>query len=403
MSLTDTAIKAAKPRDKQYKLSDEKGLLILVCPSGGKLWRFKYRLNGKEQQLALGAYPDVGLKVARERRDQARKLLAEGRDPGNEKKRAAVAAALSASNTFGVVAEELISKMVRESRAPATVKKAQWHLSRLANLVARPIAEIEPYELLEVLKKLEARGNLEAARQVRSFASRVFRYGIATTRCRHDVAATLIGALVSPKPVHHAAILDPAKVGELLRAIDGFEGQPATHLALRLAPHVFVRPGELRHAEWTEIDLDAAIWTVPAKKTKMRKDHLVPLSKQAIYLLEQAKSVLGFNKMVFPGMRGTARPLSENTFNAALRRMGYAKDEMTAHGFRAMASTLLNQSGKWRPDTVERALAHGDRDAVRAAYNRGEYWQERVEMAQWWSDYLDSLKAGGGMYPTRGR
>lgn len=400
MALTDSAIKAAKPQDKLY---DEKGLVLLIRPSGGRLWRMKYRVHGKEQQLAIGTYPEVSLKDARDRRDDARKLLAAGKDPAVEKKRDNIAAKISATNTFGVVAEELIDKMRREGKAPATVTKAEWHLSRLAKLSARPIAEVEPYELLEILKKLEARGNLEAARQVRSFASRVFRYGVATVRCRHDIASALIGALVAPKPVHHAAIVDPVQVGALLRAIDGFEGQPATKLALRLAPHVFVRPGELRHAEWSEVDLDKAVWVIPAAKTKMRKDHAVPLSRQALAVLLEVESVIGRSKLVFPGLRAGGRPLSENTFNAALRRMGYAKDEMTAHGFRAMASTLLNQCGKWRPDAVERALAHGERDSVRAAYNRGEYWQERVEMGQWWSDYLDGLRDGGTVVKFQSR
>jgi integrase len=256
--------------------------------------------------------------------------------------------------------------------------------------------------LLEILQGMVKKGNLEAARQVRSFASRVFRFAVATLRCEHDIAALLIGALPSPTPIHHAAILEPAKVGSLLRAIDGFEGQPATLLALRLAPHVFVRPGELRHAEWAEIDLESAVWTIPAIKTKMRKDHAVPLSAQAIAILRQAKEVYGGGKLVFPGLRGN-RPLSENTLNAALRRIGYGKDEMTSHGFRAMASTLLNDSGKWRPDAVERALAHGDRDSVRAAYNRGQYWDERVAMAQWWSDYLDVLKTGAEVIPLQKR
>lgn len=323
MALNDSAIKSAKPQQSQYKLHDEKGLFLIVRPSGGKLWRLKYRFQGKEQQLSIGTYPEVTLKDARERRDAARKLLAEGKDPSTEKKRAAVAAAISAGNTFKVVAEEFITKRQREGMADATIAKARWHLDRLAKLHARPIAEIEAFELLAVLKKMETRGNLEAARQVRSFASRVFRYGVATTRCKRDIAADLIGALTAPKVKHHAAILDPVQVGALLRAIEGYQGQPSTHLALRLAPHVFVRPGELRHAEWVEFDLDAAIWTIPAAKTKMRKPHQVPLSRQAVALLREAERITGGGKLVFPGLRGASRPLSENTLNAALRRLGY--------------------------------------------------------------------------------
>lgn len=401
MALTDSAIKAAKPKASQYKLHDEKGLLLIVRPAGGKLWRLKYRFAGKEQQLTIGTYPEVGLKEARERRDAARKVIAEGKDPSTEKKRDKIAAAISAGSTFKVVAEEFIAKRQREGMADATVAKCRWHLDRLDKLQGRPIAEIEAFELLAVLRKMETRGNLEAARQVRSFASRVFRYGVATTRCKHDVAADLIGALTTPTVKHHAAIVDPVEVGALLRAIDGFQGQPSTHYALRLAPHVFVRPGELRHAEWTEFDLDAALWVIPATRTKMRKVHQVPLSRQAVAILRAMQKVSGTGKLAFPGLRGATRPLSENTFNAALRRLGYSSDEMTAHGFRAMASTLLNQSGKWRPDVVERALAHGERDKIRAAYNRAEYWEERVMMAQWWSDHLDTLRDGAEVIPIR--
>lgn len=403
MALTDAVIKAAKPKTAQYKLHDEKGLLLIVRPTGGKLWRLKYRVQGKEQQFSLGTYPDVSLKGARDGRDAARKLLAQGRDPSVEKRRDAAAAALCAENTFERVAEEFISKRQREGAAPATLAKTRWHLNRLSKLHARPIAEVEAFELLAVLRKMETRGNLEAARQVRSFASRVFRYGVATARCKHDVAAALIGALTAPKVKHHAAIVDPVQVGALLRAIEGYAGQPSTYHALRLAPHVFVRPGELRQAEWSEFDLETAVWAIPANRTKMRKEHLVPLSQQAVRILKEIEKVSGGGRLVFPGLRGTSRPISENTFNAALRRLGYGHDEMTAHGFRAMASTLLNQSGKWRPDVVERALAHGERDKIRAAYNRAEYWGERVDMAQWWSDYLDVLRNGAEVIPMNKR
>ncbi len=329
----------------------------------------------------------------RKRRDTARAVLAQGKDPNAEKKREKVAAAISAGNTFRLVAEEHIAKRQREGAAAATVAKAQWHLARLEKLHNRPIAEIEAFEVLDVLRKLETRGNLEAARQIRAFASRVFRYGVATTRCKADPAALLVGALIAPKVKNHAAITDPKEVGELLRAIDGYEGQPSTHYALRLAPHVFVRPGELRQADWSEFDLESAIWTIPASRTKMRKEHAVPLSRQAVTILREAERISGAGALVFPGLRGN-RPISNNTMNAALRRLGYGHDDMTAHGFRAMASTLLNQSGKWRPDVVERSLAHGERDKIRAAYNRAEYWEERVTMAQWWSDHLDMLREG---------
>ena len=399
MALTDTAIRAAKPKEAQYKLHDEKGLLLIVRPTGGKLWRLKYRFQGKEQQLSLGTYPEVSLKDARDSRDAARRLLAEGKDPGAEKKREVVAAAVSAGNTFKIVAEEHIAKRQREGAADATIAKARWHLDRLTKLHARPIAEIEAYEVLEILRKLETRGNLEAARQIRSFASRIFRYGVATTRCKADPAALLIGALTAPKVKNHAAITEPEKVGELMRAIDGYQGQPSTHFALRLAPHVFVRPGELRQAEWPEFDFERAVWTIPASRTKMRKDHAVPLSRQAMAILREAQKICGAGSLVFPGLRGK-RPISENTMNAALRRLGYGHDDMTAQGFRAMASTLLNHSGQWRPDVVERALAHGERDKIRAAYNRAQYWDERVRMAEWWSDYLEALRDRATMNPV---
>lgn len=399
MALTDVAVRNAKPRAKAYKLSDSGGLFLYVTQAGGKLWRFKYRISGKEKLLALGAYPEVGLASARQRRDDARTLLAEGKDPGAEKRRAAVAAAVSANNTFKVVAEEHIAKRQREGAADATIAKARWHLNRLAKLHDRPIAEIKAFEVLDILRKLETRGNLEAARQIRAFASRIFRYGVATTRCESDPAALLIGALTAPKVKNHAAITDPVKVGELLRAIEGYEGQPSTVYALRLAPHVFLRPGELRRAEWTEFDLDAAVWAIPASRTKMRKEHTVPLSHQAVAILREVQKITGGGKLVFPGLRTASRPISENTLNAALRRLGYGHDDMTAHGFRALASTLLNQSGKWRPDVIERALAHGERDKIRAAYNRAQYWDERVAMAQWWSDHLDTLRKGADILP----
>jgi integrase len=394
MALTDSAIKNAKPKATQYKLHDEKGLFAIVRPTGGKLWRFKYRYQGKEQQLSLGTYPDVSLKDARQGRDKARQMLVEGKDPSAEKKRAKLIKALSAGNTFKAVAEEYIEKQGREGRAEATLVKARWHLSSLKALHPRPIADIEPVELLAELRKIEKAGHHEAARQVRAFASRVFCYGVATTRCKQDVAAPLVKALTTPNVTHRAAILDPIKVGELLRAIEGFDGQVTTKLALRLAPHVFVRPGELRHADWSEIDFDNAKWIIPGIKTKMRRDHHVPLSPQSLAVLKEAQLVTGPTGLIFPGLRSAKRPMSENTLNAALRRMGYSKDEMTAHGFRATASTLLNESGKWRPDVIERALAHVEPGKIRRAYNHAEYWEERVAMANWWSNYLDELRAG---------
>ncbi len=402
MALSDATIRAAKPSATQYKLFDEGGLFVIVKPSGGKLWRLKYRHLGKEQQLSVGRYPDVGLKEARERRDAARKLIASGANPAFEKKRAAVAASVSAANTFGMIAEEFIAKREREGLQGVTTRKSRWLLSLLEpTLGGRPIADIEAYELLDAVRKIEAAGHLESAKRALSFASRVFRYAVATTRAKRDVAADLQGALTAPTVKHHAAIIDAQGVGGLLRSIDGFDGQPVTLWALRLAPHVFVRPGELRQAEWSEIDLDRAVWRIPAKRMKMRREHAVPLSTQAVAILSEAQGVTGQGRYVFPGQRTPHRPMSENTLNAALRRLGYGADEMTSHGFRSTASTLLNESGKWSVDAIERALAHGDSDNVRAAYHRGAHWQERVKMAQWWSDHLDALRDGGKVLPFK--
>lgn len=396
MALSDAAIRAAKAGSTQFKLFDEGGLFLIVRPSGGKLWRLKYRHQGKEQQLSIGRYPDVGLKEARERRDQARKQIAAGANQAFEKKRAAIAASISAANTFKAVAEEFIAKREREGVKDITTVKARWLLALLESGVGeRPIAEIEPYELLAVLKRIELSGRHETAKRLLAFAGRVFRYAVATARAQRNVAADLQGALIAPKAKHHAAIIDPKGVGALMRAIDGFEGHPTTLWALRLAPHVFVRPGELRMAEWKEIDLDATIWRIPGSRMKMSREHVVPLSTQAVAILREAAELTGVGRFVFPSVRTPLRPMSENTLNAALRRLGYTGDEMTSHGFRSTASTLLNESGKWSRDAIERALAHGDSDSVRAAYHRGAHWDERVLMAQWWSNYLDTLREGG--------
>ena len=396
MALSDTGIRSAKAKPKQYKLYDEGGLFLIVKPSGGKLWRFKYRHMGKEQQLSLGTFPDVGLKEARKRRDEARAQMARGLNPAFEKKREAAALSVSAANTFKAVADELIDKREQEGLKEITTGKARWLLSQLEPAIGqRPIADIEPYELLAILKKVELSGRHETAKRLLAFSGRVFRFAVATTRARRNIAADLQGALVSPKVKHHAAIIDPKGVGALLRAIDGFDGQPTTLWALQLAPHVFVRPGELRQAEWSEIDLDAAVWRIPGARMKMNREHVVPLSTQAVAILKTAGELTGDGRYVFPSVRTSRRPMSENTLNAALRRMGYTSDDMTSHGFRSTASTLLNESGKWSVDAIERALAHGDTDSVRAAYHRGAHWEERVKMAQWWSDHLDMLREGG--------
>ena len=395
MALTDAAVRNAKPAQKPVKMFDERGLFLLVQPSGGKLWRLKYRFLGKEKKLSLGRYPDVTLKMARERRDEARTILANGADPAGVKAQLSHEKREAAQNTFGKIADEYVAKIEKEGRAAVTIGKTRWLLSLMRrDLGSRPITDITPAELLTALQRVEAKGHHETARRMRSLSGRVFRYAVATSRATADPSALLRGALIAPTVKHHSAILDPKAVGELLRAIDGFSGQPLTCLALRLTPHVFVRPGELRRAEWQEFDLERCVWTIPADKMKMRDPHLVPLSRQAKELLEAARSISSEQRYVFSSLYPGNRPMSENTINAALRRLGYSGNEMTAHGFRAMASTLLNESGKWSYDAIERALAHKDSNAVRGIYHRGTHWQERVEMAQWWSDYLDELKIG---------
>ena len=342
--------------------------------------------------MPIGQFPEIGLAPARRIRDVARVKIAEGLDPMLQRKREKMTARINSANSFELVALEYIEeKMVRQNLAEATLRKARWFLDLLRPAIgAMPIAEVDPQMILAPLKRLEARGNLESAKKCRSFASRVFRYGAATGRCTADPTAILQGALVTPKARHYAAILEPAKLGELLRAVDSYDAQPVTRLALQIAPHVYVRPGELRHAEWNEIDWDKAVWTIPAGKMKARRTHAVPLSKQVLALLRQLRDVTGGEGYAFPAFYTKSRPMSENTLNSAFRRMGFSNDEITAHGLRSTASTMLNESGKWHPDAIERALSHGDSNAVRGAYNRGNYWDERVRMAQWWSDYCQS-------------
>lgn len=396
MALTDTAIRNAKPKDKSYKVADAQGLYLLVNPTGSKLWRVKYRINGVERKLAIGAYPGITLAEARVARDEARKQLVQAIDPNVAKRQARIEASIRAGNSFAVVAEELIEKKAREGRSVTTLDTQRWLLKLLGkDFSKRPVAEITPQELLHELKKHERRGRLETARRLRAFAGQVFRYAAATARAERDPTQLLQGALVSPTVKHFAAITDPAEFGALLRAIVDYQGDPAVMFALRLTPHVFQRPGEIRQMEWVEIDFEKAVWAIPAIRMKMREPHTVPLSRQAVAILREMRSLSGSGRYVFPSVRTRARPISDNTVNAALRRMGYSKDQMTAHGFRTSASSLLNESGKWNPDAIERALAHMVPGIIRRIYNQSAYWAERVEMAQWWSDYLDQLKRGG--------
>jgi len=407
MALTATALKNAKPKDKAYKLTDEKGLFLIISPSGGMHWRWKYRVDGLgpdgqpkriEKLLSIGSYPVISLKLARERRDEARRQHAAGIDPADKKRRDKAVSKVGAANTFHAAAMAFIEKCRREGLAEITLRKRQWTLRLVENAIGkRPIAEITPIEVLNAVRPYEAAKNHEKARRTLEFVGAVFRYAVANQLAPADPTRDLRGALVSRKTKHLAAILEPKRVGELLRAIDGYEGQPITQIALKMSALVFVRPGELRKAEWSEIDFDAAVWRIDAQKMKGREEHIVPLSRQSLELLRAAHELTGGRRYVFPSLQTMQRPMSENTVNGALRRLGFTGDEMTAHGFRAMASTLLNESGKWQPDAIERALAHKDRDRVRAAYHRGTHWAERVAMAQWWADYLDALRANAAI------
>lgn len=385
-----------------FAVADEKGLCIEIAVSGSKLWRFRYRFAGKPKVLSFGRYPEVTLKEARQRRDDARGQLRDGIDPGVERKRAKLTARFNAANTFRAVAEEYIEhKLVKEGKAPVTIQKAKWLLLQMKPLWDQPFVEIKPAEVFGVLRRLEGQRKHETAKRCRSFTSRVFRYAAATGRAESDPAAMFAGQLIAPKVKHHAAILEPRKLGELLRSIDAFEGAPITRLALQVAPHVMARPGELRQATWDEFDFAAKTWVIRAERMKMRRRHAIPLSEQVLAYFRQLQQFSGPEGYVFPAFHTTRRPMSENTMNQAFRRMGYTSDEVTAHGLRTTASTLLNESGKWHPDAIERALAHGDSDAVRGIYNRGNYWDDRVKMMQWWSDYLDALRAGGEVIPLR--
>lgn len=403
MALTDVAIRNAKPGAKAVKLADGGGMFLLVTPAGGKLWRLKFRVDGREKLLAIGAYPEIGLGEARRRREEARELIALGKDPSREKQRDKVRARIQAADTFKAICDEYCAKRRRDGAkgwAPATAIRSEYLLSLVCGSIGKlPIGEIEPADVLTAIRRIEGKGKLESARRSLQLAGAVFRYAVATARLASDPTRDLRGALTAPTVTHYGAITDAKKVGSLLRAIDEYDGSGITKLALQIAPHVFVRPGELRHAEWSEFDLDGALWIIPAGKMKMRKAHHVPLSRQSVELFREVQAVTGPNGYVFPSIRTRTRPMSENTVNAGLRRLGYASDEMTAHGFRAMASTLLNESGKWHPDAIERALAHGDTDKVRAAYHRGAHWNERVEMSQWWSDHLDVLRKGADVVP----
>jgi integrase len=395
-TLNESKIRAAKLKERPYKLFDKRGLFLLVTPTGGRLWRLRYRIGALEKLISLGAYPDVTLKRAREKRDEARRLIADDIDPSAQRK--AQRAALL--DTFEGVAQEWLA-LHSKSLSPETLSilGARLNSALYPYLGSRPVAAITAQELLVVLRRIEARGRHETAHRIRALAGRVLRYAVATGRAQHDVAADLKDALAPVKSRNFASVTDPARVGELMRAIDGYSGYPVTALALKLAPLVFVRPGELRAAEWSEFDLPNTEWRIPAARMKMKEQHIVPLARQAIAILRELEPLARAGRYLFPSLRTRDRPMSENTINAALRRLGYSSEEQTGHGFRSMASTLLNEQG-FPPDVIELQLAHTERNKVRAAYNKAQRLPERRKMMQAWADYLDGLRAGANITPN---
>jgi integrase len=399
MPLTDTTIKNTRPGAKPLKLFDGGGLFLLVTPNGNKWWRLKYRFAGKEKLLAIGVYPDVGLAAARKKRDAAREKIAAGIDPSEAKKVEKRAAKLSADNSFEAVANEWLE----ERKSVVEIEQHIKTLARLENdvfpwLGKRPITQIDAPEILTVLKRIDSRGARFTAHRVRSEISRVFRYAIKEGKAKSDPAKDLIGAIPPAVETHFASITEPAKVAEMLRAFDGFSGTFPVLCALRLSPLLFVRPGELRKAEWSSIDLDRAEWRYRVSKTKT--DHLVPLATQAVAILRELHALTGHGQYVFPGARSALRPMSEAAVNAALKRLGYdTRTEITGHGFRAMARTILHEELEQKPEVIEHQLAHSVPDTLGGAYNRTKFIRERRSMMQLWADYLDALKAGAQVLP----
>jgi integrase len=402
--LTDKEIQSAKPRAKLYRLADGNGVYLEVSPAGGKLWRLRYRFGGKEKMLALGKYPRVRGPEARKRAGEARQGLHEGRDPSAEKKALKERERIAADASFEAIARVWLAK-VGPTLAESTRAKQKVFLEGdvFPWIGARPIAELAAPDLLAVLRRIESRGAAEIARRTHNLIGRVFRYAVGHGLCSRDPSRDIeLRDVLAPVNVrHHASITDPKEAGALLRAIEGYSGVFVVRCALRLAPLVFVRPGELRHAEWSEFDFDKAEWRIPAAKMKMGEQHIVPLSHQAVTVLRDIQLLTGAGRYVFPSERTRERPISENTLNAALRRMGYSKSEMTSHGFRSMASTLLHELG-YPHAVIEAQLAHAERNKVAAAYNFAQYLPERRKMMQEWSDYLDSLKAGAAVISLHG-
>lgn len=393
MPLTDTKLRSLRPRATLYRVADADGLCVEVTPNGSRLWRYRYRHAGKAKMVSLGAYPEIGLAQARERRDAARRKLREGVDPSTARRAERKAAAVAAATTFRAVADEWLRRQ-RARMAPATAEKAEWLLGLIySHLAEVPVNLLTPAKVLAALRAVEADGRHETAHRVKQRIGAVMRFAIAAGLAESDPTAPLRGALTPVVPRKRAAITDPARVGDLLRAIDGYAGLLPTRCAMQLAALTFVRPGELRQAEWTEFDIDGhePTWRIPAAKTKVREEHLVPLAPQAVAILRELHPLTGSGRYLFPSAWGRGKPMSENTLNSALRRLGFDSAEHCAHGFRALASTRLNEMG-WPPDVIERQLAHAERNKVRAAYNRAQYMAERRKMMQAWADYLDALR-----------
>ena len=394
MALSDITVKKAKPHEKAMRLFDGGGLYLEVSPAGGKLWRWKYRYGGKEKRLSLGTYPDTGLADARAKHGVARKLLAAGIDPSVQRKAEKLATKERSANTFAAIAAELLAQRAKKLAPGSAERERRLLETDLASLAAVPIADVTAPLLLRSLRKIEHRGAVETAHRARMLASQVFRYAIATGRADRNPAVDLVGALSQPDKKHFASLTEPADVAPLLRALWGYQGSPVVNAALKLAPLFFVRPGELRCARWADIDLDAAEWRYTASKTGT--PHIVPLATQAVDILRELQELTGRAEYVFPGVRGRDRPMSENTINAAMRRMGFDGDTMTGHGFRAMARTLLDEVLGERYDLIEHQLAHAVRDPNGRAYNRTAHLPERKKMMQGWADYLDTLRADTG-------
>jgi len=391
MALTDTAIKNAKFEGKQFKITDEKGMYLLVNASG-KYFRLDYRFAGKRKTLALGVYPETSLKAARQKRDEARKILSEGQDPSAAKQNRKNNLIQDADNSFRNTANEWFSKFSTKWSANHADRKRKYLDKELFPYIGNiPINNVTAKDVLLILNRIQDRGAIDVAHRVKGVCGEVFRYGIITDKCDRDPSQDLKGALIPTQNKHMACITDTAELKGLLKAIDSYAGEAITKIALRLAPYLFVRPGELRHAEWPEIDFENAIWKIPAGKMKMKRPHIVPLSNQTLSIFKEAQILTGRWKYVFPSVRSKDRPMSDNTMNAALRRMGFTKEEMTSHGFRGIASTLLHENG-WNSDYIEAQLAHVEGNKVKAAYNHAQYLKERTEMMQWWADYLDKLK-----------